>query len=114
MDLFDSILSQHKVGECVILSFRDVPKEFIRLLLSLCRKTNISYSVLKNPDLAVRVRVDRNEDAKYLRYVGYNKALRSYIYTGSSWNYPVYYVRDYIQEDDSPLLISAPDLSGLL
>ena len=114
MDLFDSILSQHKLGECVILSFRDVPKEFVRLLLSLCRETQVPDSILQNPDLAVRVRVSGTEGSKHLRYVGYNKTLRSYIYTGSSWNYPVYYVRDYVQEDDSPLLISAPDFSGLL
>ena len=114
MDLFDSILSQHKVGECVILSFRDVPKEFTRFLLNLCRKTQVPDSILENPDLAVRVRVKGNEDTKYLCYAGYNKTLQSYIYTGSAWNYPVYYVRDYVQEDNSPLLISSPDFSGLL
>lgn len=112
MDLFDSILSQHKVGECVILSFRDVPRDLTQFLLSVCRKTNISYSLLENPDLAVRVRVKGNEDTKYLCYVGYNKTLQSY--TASAWSYPVYYVRDYVQEDDSPPLISAPDFSGLL
>lgn len=112
MDLFDSILSQHKLAECIILSFRDVPRDLTRFLLSLCRKTNISDSILENPDLAVRVRVKGNEDSKYLCYVGYNKTLKDY--DVFAWGYPVYYVRDYVQEDDSPLLIPAPDFSGLL
>ena len=102
MDLFDSILSQHKVGDYVILSFRDVPKGCARFLLNACReqKPLVPDYVLENPDLAIRVIVSGTEGSKRLFCVGYNKTLKDY---AGSASYPVYYVRNYIREDDAPL-----------